>query len=293
MAAIGTDYASIDGNNPPNWSEAKSKGGIAFTIPRAVYGRPVSGSNGQIFIDPVWTRDSAAIRAAGLPLTGYLFVCYPQRDIDTPPPEEQVAAYVQTVKLQPFIDFAPAFDVEEASNLLTADQMFDWTHRIWNALRLHYGAIPIMYSSRRVWSENLNNHAAGPLIESALWIAKPWPWEIRTPAHLDGAPNYNPQTIPPWGDQWFFYQYQGDAIQCPGFTSTVDLNRFRTCKEGAVGDHVKWIQRRLGITADGIFGPQTKNAVVSFQGWHSLQTDGIVGLRTFAALCWTCPVLTE
>jgi Transglycosylase-like domain/Putative peptidoglycan binding domain len=44
------------------------------------------------------------------------------------------------------------------------------------------------------------------------------------------------------------------------------------------------IQRALGITADGIAGPQTRRAIRRFQRAHDLQVDGIAGPQTLAAL---------
>jgi cell wall-associated NlpC family hydrolase len=44
------------------------------------------------------------------------------------------------------------------------------------------------------------------------------------------------------------------------------------------------IQRALGISADGIFGPQTKAAVKAFQARNGLEVDGIVGPMTRGAL---------
>jgi Putative peptidoglycan binding domain len=44
------------------------------------------------------------------------------------------------------------------------------------------------------------------------------------------------------------------------------------------------LQRRLGIAADGIFGPGTKAAVKRFQRRHGLTADGVVGPATWRAL---------
>jgi peptidoglycan hydrolase-like protein with peptidoglycan-binding domain len=54
--------------------------------------------------------------------------------------------------------------------------------------------------------------------------------------------------------------------------------------EGATGDVVRWIQRRVGVTADGQFGPATAAAVRAFQRTNGLADDGVVGPRTWAAM---------
>ena len=52
----------------------------------------------------------------------------------------------------------------------------------------------------------------------------------------------------------------------------------------APNPEIKAIQAQLGITADGIFGPQTKSAIMKFQQENGLQVDGIIGPITKAAL---------
>lgn len=44
------------------------------------------------------------------------------------------------------------------------------------------------------------------------------------------------------------------------------------------------VQRKLGITADGIYGPATHAAVLAFQRANNLAADGIVGPKTLAVL---------
>ena len=58
----------------------------------------------------------------------------------------------------------------------------------------------------------------------------------------------------------------------------------RNIRRGSRGDGVRALQQRLGINADGIFGPQTDQAVRRFQQQNNLQVDGIVGTQTLAAL---------
>ena len=55
-------------------------------------------------------------------------------------------------------------------------------------------------------------------------------------------------------------------------------------KRGDRGPAVRSIQRKLGIPADGVFGPQTERAVRSFQRRNGLVADGIVGPITRGAL---------
>jgi peptidoglycan hydrolase-like protein with peptidoglycan-binding domain len=63
-----------------------------------------------------------------------------------------------------------------------------------------------------------------------------------------------------------------------------------TIEHGATGDAVRRLQRALrrtpdlGLTVDGNFGPQTEQAVKSFQQGAGLTTDGIVGPLTWSAL---------
>lgn len=57
-----------------------------------------------------------------------------------------------------------------------------------------------------------------------------------------------------------------------------------TLRQGSRGAEVKALQQRLGISADGIFGPKTAAAVAAFQGKAGLATDSIVGPKTWAAL---------
>lgn len=63
-----------------------------------------------------------------------------------------------------------------------------------------------------------------------------------------------------------------------------------TYKVGSKGDTVKQIQTKLKNwgyytgSADGVFGEQTKKAVISFQKKNGLTADGAVGKKTLAAL---------
>ena len=52
----------------------------------------------------------------------------------------------------------------------------------------------------------------------------------------------------------------------------------------AAGSSVSALQSALGISADGVYGPQTRAAVKRFQRSHGLTVDGIAGPATLRAL---------
>jgi resuscitation-promoting factor RpfB len=57
-----------------------------------------------------------------------------------------------------------------------------------------------------------------------------------------------------------------------------------TLRKGDRGRAVRRLQRKLGVPADGVFGPQTDRAVRRFQRRNGLTADGIVGPMTRAKL---------
>jgi peptidoglycan hydrolase-like protein with peptidoglycan-binding domain len=55
--------------------------------------------------------------------------------------------------------------------------------------------------------------------------------------------------------------------------------------EGEEGRQVEMLQSALGgVSVDGVYGPETEEAVKSFQASHGLSVDGIAGPETLAAL---------
>jgi cell wall-associated NlpC family hydrolase len=55
-------------------------------------------------------------------------------------------------------------------------------------------------------------------------------------------------------------------------------------RQGSRGPAVSAIQSQLAISADGVFGPATKAAVIAFQQRNGIMVDGIVGPQTRGAL---------
>lgn len=88
------------------------------------------------------------------------------------------------------------------------------------------------------------------------------------------------------------YTFQGFIYPPVEFTSQYDLKRILKLKDK--GNDVKELQKELkerkynigkyGI--DGIFGNDTKKAVINFQSDNKITTDGIVGKNTAHKLGW-------
>lgn len=63
-----------------------------------------------------------------------------------------------------------------------------------------------------------------------------------------------------------------------------NVNLTETLNIGSRGDTVKALQAKLGLTADGSFGPNTKRAVKEYQAKNGLIADGVAGPKTLAKL---------
>ena len=71
-------------------------------------------------------------------------------------------------------------------------------------------------------------------------------------------------------------------------SSSSSSSSSKTLKLGTYNSaEVADIQRKLGITADGDFGPETEAAVKEYQRANGLAVDGIVGTNTLAKLNYT------
>lgn len=57
-----------------------------------------------------------------------------------------------------------------------------------------------------------------------------------------------------------------------------------TLKVGSKGNTVKSVQKKLGVTADGAFGPKTEAALKAYQTKHGIPVTGVVDAATWAKL---------
>ena len=64
-------------------------------------------------------------------------------------------------------------------------------------------------------------------------------------------------------------------------------------KNGSKGEDVKKLQTKLGLTADGSFGPGTENKVKEWQSANGLTAEGIVGDGTWSKMFGSTQVIKE
>lgn len=64
--------------------------------------------------------------------------------------------------------------------------------------------------------------------------------------------------------------------------ATIEYNE--TVRKGSRGPLVAEVQTKLGVTADGVFGPGTEAKVKAWQAANGLTADGIVGPKTLGKL---------
>lgn len=284
---FGIDTASIDANKNPDWRRARVQVPLDFAIIRANYGTVP---------DPVFLRDWSKLKDAGIVRGGYLFLRFPRGGRWPSPPAVQAKAFIATLRDLDENDLVPSLDVEAGTWQETGmkpAQLLNGVRVAWKTLRDYYGVAPIIYTSARVWIEVLGRLPAPDLAESPLWVKDYLRVAARQPARYGprtfAGGRFSPRVPSPWGDatNWWIQQYQGDALGLPGFSSTVDMNRFNTTVRGMAGDRVRWLQRHLGITQTGIFDAATEQAVRAFQNKKGISADGVVNPRTFAYLCWS------
>jgi glutamyl endopeptidase len=286
---LGLDTASVGGNKNPNWVTAKTQGRISFAIIRANWG---------VYPDATFARDWPKIKQAGMVRGAYLFLSFPSRKYPkVADPVTQAKAFIRKVGKLDESDLPPSLDVEfpgvgRSETGMTATQCLNGVRAAWKVLKEFYGVAPIIYTSARVWRDDLSNLAAPDMSESPLWLT-PYPFRPGPAVFDSRVSKLSPPPVPPpWGDKtnWWIHQYQGDAVRLPGFpTGNLDMNRFNTMARGASGERARWVQRRLGIVQNGQFDSAMESALRAFKNRKGLGPEPIVDVRTFAYLCWSNP----
>lgn len=273
----GVDYASIDGNTQPNVAQAR-KAGVRFAIVRAV-----GVEHNKCFADPhmardrdIWSRTDGPQRVAGA-FGAYLILGFHSGD---PEPEDQARAFIGTYGPRQLGELPPTIDVEFPGELgrkgtaLSADGALERVERAHALLTSYYGVV-MVYTSARVWTEDLDNLTSPIGAVAPLWLKTPYVYRAGNKPHPEACPAIGeiptPWRVAPNGPGAWVQQYQGDAKNYPGFSSTVDCNAWLT--QDATGE---WVKRRLAY--------YNCSELTTFQRTHGLTPDGIIGPATFAYL---------
>lgn len=129
-------------------------------------------------------------------------------------------------------------------------------------------------------------------------IAKTLIGNIVVPTPTAPAPTPKPTPTPtpkPSGDTWIrslqaelnaqgFRDSNGNKLVVDGIAGAKTLSACPTLRIGARGNITKLMQQKIGVVADGIFGNNTKRAVINYQKSKGLVADGIVGRNTWRKL---------
>lgn len=299
---LGVDFASVDGNLEPDFLRAKSAG-IAFAYIRRSYCYYDSVHKAyRLSHDPCYQRDAERARDAGLVVGSYLF---PTFALGAPTPAEQVANFlVAGGEVIQGKDLPVALDVEFTGNGIadthqSKEKVFSLVLEFLRELRKNFSTVAV-YNSHVQWHDD--NGLGGPNSEELegvlLW--QKTPYRLKAGQARDTLPPIDPHVGPlkadphdywrvplPWEKQgWFMQQYQGDAVGVPGFSHTVDINRFvpfRADTKSVV--RREWLLDRLDhLTPEHVSVPLDE-VLKDFQRANGLTADAIVGVATFAALC--------
>ena len=75
-----------------------------------------------------------------------------------------------------------------------------------------------------------------------------------------------------------------DGIAGPDTFAAMGLFQLVLVRKGSRGTTVKKLQTMLDLDADGKFGPGTEKAVKAWQSDNGIEADGMVGVKTLAAM---------
>lgn len=307
----GLDYASVDGNVPPDFVAAKKAGADFVIIRKSFVLHDVTRGLWRVVADPHFARDATRAKSARLVVGAYGFFSFAK---DAPSAAEQVGVLVAGQALVRG-DLPYCLDVEfpgkgVADTGRSQGAAFGFLLELVAELRRQSGTDPLIYTSHVQWHDS--NGLGGPdhpdLDGCPLWIKTPYRLkehqhldpQAPRPPHVDSIKN-DPMDLwrvpTPWVRQgWWIQQYQGDAIGFPGFDKTVDVNLYQDV-DATSGDEqrIAWVQRRLCVlgapyvgplNATGVWDEDTERALRAFQTSHSLEPHGRVDVATFAFLCW-------
>jgi GH25 family lysozyme M1 (1,4-beta-N-acetylmuramidase) len=214
----------------------------------------------------------------------YMFLKWPKKGVKPPTPTQQAQAFVKAAGNAGGLGRGDLFalDVEfpggRKETRMSPASCVEWVLEAATTLKLAYGCWPILYTSDRVYKEDLLSVDVGELVNCPLWLAR-YPFKLGQ-RFKSGPPAGRKPPVPrPWKGAYWIWQFQGNATNFPGCSGFVDMNDFNPYM-GAKGDpREAWAKARLGA----------KTTVKAYQLSRGLKADGVAGPKTFAHLMWEPP----
>lgn len=180
-------------------------------------------------------------------------------------------------------DHLPWVDIPgETANAVTAR---DYTHD--PARGLDIGRVTDELKASR--DPRIKYVIANDLIMSGAGGPKPWVWREYTGSnehrhHFHLSVREDPRLFDD-PRPWTLPMFGGAPVSVPSTpTQPANVRLLLLATPNMRGEDVKALQRKLGLTADSIFGPKTDRAVRAAQKAHGLSVDGRVGPATRRAL---------
>jgi lysozyme len=276
MSVSGIDVSDYQG--AVDWPAA-ARAGVQFALAKA--------TEGETFVARTFAANWTTMQDAGIIRGAYHFF----RPLDDP--RVQAELFLQTVLLGQ-ADLPAALDLEARDGVdpgafvVGAGQWLD-------IVKTATGRPPLIYTSPGFWG---TLGAPRGFSDYPLWIAdydrsfpeipRGWAtytlWQYTATGSVGGVTGNVDLDV-----------FNGSAADLTAFVERAQLPSGRRVSddfvyEGDIGPEVKEIQTLLrghGLdpgSADGVFGPRTKAAVIVFQRTNNLVVDGIVGPQTLAKL---------
>lgn len=159
------------------------------------------------------------------------------------------------------------------------------TMRAWNSTRYLYGGpIPVGFAFKRSWEgghSGQSQHYAGVAFDVGQFLTNTQRNALRNVARSSGVWSYiEPASLTP---TWVHFDKRT-------FPSACTVGGYPLIRQGSKDVYVLVAQDGLNTLGyrtgglDGIFGTQTRNAVLNYQRNRGLKVDGIVGCNTWRSI---------
>ena len=248
-----------------DWTKV-AEDGVQFAVIRAGYGRELSQKDKQ------FERNYAGAKAAGIQVGAYWYSY--ANSVERGEQEARTCLKVlkgKTFELPIFFDQEYEKSILALSNKTRTDIVLKFLETVKRA-----GRKVGLYSSTNFITTKLQTDR---LTTYPLWLAeygsklhytgKVWAWQYTSKGRVAGI--------------------RGNVDCNHGYFAQTQTGNTDLLRKGDRGDDVKLLQHRLNIlgwqlTEDSIWGVQTDSAVRGYQYRAGLTVDGVVGLKTQAAL---------